>query len=221
MCLMCLNGVLPRLLLTDRRLTRNSHGNHVDLFMERVRQVVQLRGLDDLLARGPSSTRTLASSVPSEERTRADVLKAIRLGQYSRAGKVAMREEVARNNESAAAVADGLYPDATIPDDLPAPEVVEPLDRAIFMRNIGADGVGRVKVGSAADSAGHRWEHIEWLVAAGGAEDLYTVCNRLWMEQGSEEEDDDWSWVFNAKLVLLIKKLGAGYAEHRYAAGYL
>ena len=89
------------------------------------------------------------------------------------------------------------------------------------MHNIGADASGQVKVGSAADSAGHRWEHIAWIVAAGGAEDLYVVCDRLFRGEMKDENDEDWSWIFNAKLVLLIKKETEHTRAHEYRTGEL
>ena len=217
-----LYGLLPRILLVERRFTRFSHGSRIDMYMQRVRMLLALRELPQLLEERDVSTRTRASSVRTDDRTRADVLKSCRLGQYSYAGQRAMSAEVADHNVAAENVAEGLYPiPDSLPTDLPEPEVRVPLDRALFMRAIGADGQGRVKIGRAADSAGHRWEHIEWIVEAGGAEDLYTVCNRLWLGQMQEDDDEDWQWVFNAKLVLLVKKVNERTLRHDYAQGDL
>ena len=68
-------GLLPRLLLVDRRFSRHSHGARIDMFMERVRSVLTLRELPRLLERRDISTRTRASSVRTDERTTRDVVR--------------------------------------------------------------------------------------------------------------------------------------------------
>ena len=214
-------GVLPRLLLVDRRMTRYRNNSQVNLFMGRVRRVLELRDMEEMLQPRDCSTRTRASSVVTEERVRKDVLRCCQRGAYSRAGTIAMSGEVAQPNEHAERVAKELYPDAELPEDLPEPRDSPHLDKAIFMHNIGADASGRVKVATAADSAGHRWEHIAWIVAAGGAEDLYVVCDRLFRGEMKDENDEDWSWIFNAKLVLLIKKETESTRVHEYRTGEL
>ena len=216
-------GLLPRLLLVDRRFTRMTHGARIDLFMERVRSALSLRDLPRLLERRDTSTRTQASSVRTDERTTRDVVKSCQRGQYSRAGNLATASQVAENNDAADVVTQSMYPPAILPDDLPDVVASErpPLDREHFMHMVGADGQGRVKVGSAADSAGWRWEHIEWMVEAGGAEILYTLCDRLWRGLMQDDDDADWSWVFNAKLVLFIKKINERTLRHEYGEGDL
>ena len=74
-----------------------------------------------------------------------------------------------------------------------------PLDREIFMHLIGADETGRVKQGSAADATGWRWEHLAWIVTAGGADELYELCNKLWL--GTIEM----VWVHAGRIVALRK----------------
>ena len=115
-------GVLPRLLLVDRRMTRYRHNSRVNLFMERVRRVLALRDMEEMLQPRDCfvlfcfvllcSTRTRESSVRTEERVRKDVLRSCRRGAYSRAGNIAMSGEVAQPNDHAERVARELYPDA-------------------------------------------------------------------------------------------------------------
>ena len=67
-------GVLPQLLLTDRKL--NNHGGSA--FLERCQQVVQLRDLGALLPAGPTSARRRRlESARDDERVLKDVLQLI------------------------------------------------------------------------------------------------------------------------------------------------
>ena len=110
------------------------------------------------------------------------------MGEMSKAGKALMRAEVARGTASLLTALRRLFPDGSAELDQFAAETAEeampdavPLDRGIFMHVVGADDNGRVKRGTAADAAGWRWEHVEWLVKAGGADSLYDLCNGLWL----------------------------------------
>ena len=176
-------ALLPHVLSTCRRITHNGR----NLFIERCQQVLELRDLRSLVRQPETRHRRRLVGPNDDGRVRQDVLKLIRMSEYSRAGKALLRQEVARGTESTLAALDRLHPDGATAlealrgelqeEELPAPT---PLDRGIFMHTIGADETGRVKRGSAADAAGWRWEHFAWGVNAGAAEDLYEFCNALW-----------------------------------------
>ena len=156
-------ALLPQLLLTCRRITHNGR----NLFIERCQQVLELRDLRSLVRQPETRHRRRLVGPNDDGRVRQDVLKLIRMSEYSRAGKALLRQEVARGTESTLAALDRLHPDGASAlealrgelqeEELPAPT---PLDRGIFMHTIGADETGRVKRGSAADAAGWRWEHF-------------------------------------------------------------
>ena len=150
--------------------------------MARCEQVIALRDLDALLRRPADRHRRRLASANDDERVLQDVLKLIRMCEYSKAGKALMRSEVARGTDSLLTALRRLFPDGSAALDQFAADTADedmpdavPLDRAIFMRAIGADETGRVKRGTAADAAGWRWEHLAWIVEAGGAERL---CSR-------------------------------------------
>ena len=135
-----------------------------------------------------------------------DVLKLIRKMEYGRAGKALMRNEVARGTSSTLEALERLFPDKSeelreLQENLEGEDLPEgvPLDREIFMHLIGADETGRVKQGSAADATGWRWEHLAWIVTAGGADELYELCNKLWL--GTIEM----VWVHAGRIVALRK----------------
>ena len=195
-------ALLPELLLTDRALTRNGTRR----FLERCHQVVALRGLDDLLQRPDGRFRRRLASANDDERVQTDVLKLIRKMEYGRAGKALMRNEVARGTSSTLEALERLFPDKSeelreLQANLEGEDLPEgvPLDREIFMHLIGADETGRVKQGSAADATGWRWEHLAWIVTAGGADELYELCNKLWL--GTIEMN----WVHAGRIVALRK----------------
>ena len=149
-------ALLPCLLLTDRRLTRNDR----NLFMERCHQVVALRDLGPLVDRPESRHRRRLTSAMDDERVLTDVLKLIHMGQDGRAGKALMRDEVARGTESLMTAVGDLFPDGHAElerfnaehagEAMPDPT---PLDREVFMATIGATEGGRVRQGAAADAA--------------------------------------------------------------------
>ena len=101
-----LMGLLPRLLLTDGE---KIHDNR-NVFLERCNQVMELRGLDELLGRGTVGRRRRLVAARSDARTKKDVLKSTRRGQYSRAGQILMRDEVARATPSTEQAAAALFP---------------------------------------------------------------------------------------------------------------
>ncbi|MEC7233390.1 MAG: hypothetical protein VXW31_10645, partial [Planctomycetota bacterium] len=191
--------------MTDRKIEHNGR----NLFLDRVRQVMELRDLDTLLSRGETRTRRRLVAARSDERTKQDTLKSTRRGEYGRAGKVVMRGEVARGTESTARAAELLFPDreaelANLPrpgEPLPA----APFDRDIFMNLVSLDNI---KTGSAADGSGNRWEHIAWVVEAGGADVLFDLCSALW--SGALREDNGevlgMGWVFSGVLTCLRKE---------------
>ena len=113
-----LMGLLPRLLLTDGE---KIHDNR-NVFLERCNQVMELRGLDELLGRGTVGRRRRLVAARSDARTKKDVLKSTRRGQYSRAGQILMRDEVARATPSTEQAAAALFPNREEElDDLPRP----------------------------------------------------------------------------------------------------
>ena len=200
-------ALLPRLLLSDRRLKRVRGGQVVSTFRSRVDAVLRLRDIPSLpmWARTESTSRTRIGGARSEERTLADVLKALHLGQASRARRALMSGEVAEPTESMIAALEALGRNdpaelADLPDDVPVADT--PLDRGHFMHIIGADETGRTPVGSAADAQQRRWEHIDWVVRAGGAESLYRFCNALYTGAFGQ---DRFTWVYVTRLVALIK----------------
>ena len=196
-------AVLPRLLLTDRRRTRNG----ANVFLDRVAQVIQLRDLAGLFPRMETRHRRRLVATQSDERTRTDVLSLCRKTEYGRAGKALMRGEVARGTPATAAAVEPHFPDRTAEldafNEAHAGEALPPaehLDRAVFMHQIGADETGRIPIGKAADAQGRRWEHIGWCVEAGGAEDLYELADKLFTG------DLDLPWIDAGRLVNLRKK---------------
>ena len=85
-----------------------------------------------------------------------------------------------------------------------APPAAEHLDRDIFMHLIGADADGSIRRGSAADAAGHRWEHLAAVVETGGADALYALCDELFRGTAIARSAG-MTWIFGGRLIALRK----------------
>ena len=121
-----------------------------------------------------------------------------------------MRGEVAQGSPSMLSAMRVLHPDGYAElrrwgeaNQGPMPQAAH-LNRATFMHVIGADETGHIRRGSAADASGHRWEHLEWVVSAGGADLLYELCDALFSGTGLAQSSG-MSWVFDGRLIALCK----------------
>lgn len=204
-------GLLPRLLLSDQRLARTrASGRTHDEFTGRVRELLNLR-VRGLWRDFASSTRRRATTRDDDERVRRDALRLARLREWGRCGRVLMRGEVAQGSASMLQSMRDLHPDGRAeleewarsghPD---APPAAEHLDRDIFMHLIGADADGSIRRGSAADAAGHRWEHLAAVVETGGADALYALCDELFRGTAIARSAG-MTWIFGGRLIALRK----------------